>query len=161
MSPHFTIYIFIDYQLPSLSDERTNHFLHPTAYIKPAIEHDTEYSDDVYQRNTLILQTAPPYVIFVSSRSMIRTLTYYNERRWLPHPENLDFSKLLRGCREESVTHMLLVKASIEVIDLTDDVTLSGEYAVCHGTFADVWKGVWSDRLENTDKFVSMHSNLS
>lgn len=59
------------------------------------------------------------------------------------------------------MTHMLLVKASIEVIDLTDDVTLSGEYAVCHGTFADVWKGVWSDRLENTDKFVSMHSNLS
>ena len=41
---------------------------------------------------------------------MMRSVRYYNDRRWLP--ENLDYSKLLRGCLEESVTHTLLVKAS-------------------------------------------------
>lgn len=89
---------------------------------------------------------------------MIRTLTYYNERRWIP--ENLDYSKLLRGCREEDVTYTLLVKASIEVIDLTDDVTMIGECAVSYGTFADVWKGVWTDRQEKGTHHLVSPSNL-
>lgn len=104
---------------------------------------------DVFQRNALLLQTQPRYVIFASERSMIRSVTYYDQRRWLP--ENLDYSKLLRGCRQEGVTYMLLVKASIDVIDLTDDVTRVGDSAVAHGAFADVWKGLWTDRREKNE----------
>ena len=146
ISPRCTIYLLIDapYDLSAKEREELTHPFASNAIVPSALDHDIESSVDIYQRNALILQTLPPYLVFVSSRSMIRTLTYYNERRWIP--ENLDYSKLLRGCREESVTHMLLVKASIQVIDLTDEVTVIGEHAICYGTFADVWKGVWEDR---------------
>ncbi|KAL5485627.1 hypothetical protein ACEPAI_6668 [Sanghuangporus weigelae] len=146
ISPRCTIYLLIDAP-HDLSPKKREQLVHPfasNAVVPSILDHDIESSVDIYQRNALLLQTLPPYLIFVSSRSMIRTLTYYNDRRWIP--ENLDFSKLLRGCREESVTHMLLVKASIEVIDLTDEVTIVGEHAICYGSFADVWKGVWEDR---------------
>lgn len=83
---------------------------------------------------------------------MLRTLDYYNKRRWLPGV--VDYSKLLRGCREESVTYMLLVRASIEVIDLTDDVRTISDCAVSYGAFADVWKGLWSDRTDKNTKLV-------
>ncbi|KAH8109534.1 kinase-like protein [Phellopilus nigrolimitatus] len=156
ISPHIAIYLLLDAPLSIPPEERISrpHFLHRDAHISSNIDHDVEASLDVYQRNALLLQTLPRYVIFVSSRSMIRTLTYYSERRWIP--ENLDYSKLLRGCREESVTHTLLVKASIEVIDLTDDVTMIGDYAISYGSFADVWKGVWVDRLDRGKKLVAL-----
>ena len=80
---------------------------------------------------------------------MIRTLTYYAQRRL---PGSVDYNKLLWLCRKEGVTYTLLVKASIEVIDLTDDVTRIGEAPVAHGSFADVWKGLWTDRQDKGRK---------
>lgn len=50
------------------------------------------------------------------------------------------------------MTYTLLVKASIEVIDLTDDVVRVGERPVGLGGFADVWKGVWTDRQDKGKK---------
>ncbi|THH05918.1 hypothetical protein EW145_g4447 [Phellinidium pouzarii] len=153
ISPHLTLYMLIEAPFVN-SPTSFSHFLDHDAPVPSFLDHDVESSVDVYQRNALLLQTLPRYLIFVSSRSMMRTLTYYNERRWLP--ENLDYSKLLRGCREESVTHMLLVKASIEVIDLTDEVTLIGKHAISFGSFADIWKGVWSNRQEKGKNLVAL-----
>lgn len=145
ITPRFALYLLIE-KSSSMDEEalRRPHFLRQVSQTQETIDHDLESSIDVYQRNALLLQTLPQFIIFASARSMIRSVKYYNERRWLP--ENLDFSKLLHGCLGESVAHTLLVKASIEVIDLTDDVTRIGDFAVCHGGFADVWKGLWTDR---------------
>lgn len=152
ISPQVTIYLLIDAPFDNVptKGQGFSHFLDSDAPLPPVIDHDIESPIDVYQRNALLLQTFPDFLYFVSARSMIRTVTYYNERRWLP--ENLDYSKLLRGCREESVTHMLLVRAKVDVVDLTDDVTKIGEYPVSYGSFADVWKAVWTDRSVWTDR---------
>lgn len=148
LTPRFVLYIFID---ASTSDHLAQqpHFLSREAAISEAIDHGVEASIDVYQRNALLLQHLPQYVIFASSRSMIRTLTYYTERRL---PGYVDYNKLLGLCRKESVTYTLLVKASIEVIDLTDDIVRVGEAPVAHGSFADVWKGLWTDRQDKGKK---------
>jgi len=79
---------------------------------------------------------------------MIRTLTYYADRRWVHLADSPDYGKLLRGCRQESVTHTLMVRASIEVHDLTDDVSRIGDSPVAFGGFADVWKALWRDRAD-------------
>ena len=146
ITPRFALYLLIEVSssLDKDAGQQRPHFLRQVGQTQETIDHDLESSIDVYQRNALLLQTLPQFIIFASARSMMRSVRYYNDRRWLP--ENLDYSKLLRGCLEESVTHTLLVKASIEVIDLTDDVTRIGDFAVCHGGFADVWKGLWTDR---------------
>lgn len=152
VSPQVTVYLLIDAPFDNIPYDRHEfpHFLDNNAPLPPVIDHDVESPIDVYQRNALLLQTFPRFLFFVSARSMIRTVTYYNERRWIP--ENLDYNKLLRGCREESVTHMLLVRAKVEVMDLTDDVTKIGDYPVSYGSFADVWKAVWTDRNVWTDR---------
>jgi len=145
ITPRLALYLLIEAPPSRDKDAALRpHFLRQVGQTQETIDHDLESSIDVYQRNALLLQTLPQFIVFASARSMMRSIRYYNDRRWLP--ENLDYSKLLRGCLEESVTHMLLVKASIEVIDLTDDVTRIGDFAVCHGGFADVWKGLWTDR---------------
>ncbi|KAI5117036.1 hypothetical protein M0805_004743 [Coniferiporia weirii] len=155
ISPRFTIYMLIEAPFVNVREgPKPPHFLDRHAPVPPFLEHDVESSIDIYQRNALLLQTQPRFLIFVSARSLIRTLTYYAERRWLPG--NLDYSKLLRGCREESVTHTLLVKAKIEVNDLTDDVGVVGEYAVSYGSFADVWRGVWAERQTGERKMVAL-----
>lgn len=147
LSPRFTIYLLIDAPLSTPSKcQREPEYLRRTERVCTPLDYDVESAVDVYQRNAILLRTCPCYVIFVSARSMARTLKYYNDRRW--SAEILEYSNLLRICIEESVTYTLLAKASIEVIDLTDDVTTIGECAISFGTFADVWKGVWVDRQE-------------
>lgn len=136
---------------------RGRHFLDESADAPLLIDGDLESALDVYQRNALLLQSQPQYLIFASSRSMERSLKYYNERSW--SPANLDYSKLLRGCREKDVTYTLLTKASIEVLDLTDDVRIIGAHACGFGSFADVWKGIWYDRQKGEVK-QNVVSNL-
>ena len=41
----------------------------------------------------------------------------------------------------------LLVKGDVPVTDLTEDVKLYGDCAVEHGSFADIWKGEWVERV--------------
>ena len=147
LSPRFALYLLID--APLTTQDACSHeppFLQCSGKVSISLNHDIESAIDVYQRNTMILQSDPAYIIFVSARAMTRTLRYYNDRRWMQ--ANLDYRRLLEGCFEESVTFTLLQKASIEVIDLTDDITVIGECAISFGTFADVWKAVWADRQE-------------
>jgi len=50
-------------------------------------------------------------------------------------------------CRQkdlkESVTKTLVLKGSIAITDLTDEVRTVGDAPIAFGGFADVWKGMW------------------
>lgn len=146
-----TIYLLLDVK----SQPQPNcdaHFLSNKPDAPLSIDGDIESSLDVYQRNALLLQKQPQYILFASSRSMTRTLTYYNQRQF--EPANIDYSKLLRGCRETDVTYTLMTKASIDIHDLTDDVKIIESHPSCFGSFADVWKGIWKDRHRPGDASV-------
>ena len=149
IAPNATIYLLLDVAPEPWSIPDT-HFLASTPDAPLSIDGDIESSLDVYQRNALLLQSQPQYLLFASSRSMARTLTYYNQRQFVP--ANIDYSKLLRGCREKDVTYTLMTKSSIDILDLTDDVKFVESHPSCFGSFADVWKGVWNDRQQPGDR---------
>lgn len=45
---------------------------------------------------------------------------------------------------QEEVTKTLVVKGSIAVTDLTDHVIRVGDAPKAHGSFSDIWIGIWS-----------------
>lgn len=59
-------------------------------------------------------------------------------------------SKLKAKCREkhirEGLMKTLVVRGSVSVCDLTEDVKLLGDGPIEHGSFADIWKGEWEER---------------
>ena len=55
---------------------------------------------------------------------------------------------------QETITKTLVVKGSVILTDLTDEV-VKGEAAVAHGRFSDVWKGIWNDPIERRPRPVS------
>ena len=55
---------------------------------------------------------------------------------------------------QETITKTLVVKGSVILTDLTDEV-VKGEAAVAHGRFSDVWKGIWNDPIERRPRSVS------
>lgn len=106
----------------------------------------------------MILQTYPPHLYFASLRSAFLSLASYDEFRWIS--EHQDYSRLKQRCRQkflqETVTKTLVVKGSVILTDLTDEIVLRGTSAVCHGSFSDVWKGVWNDPVEKRPQTVSI-----
>lgn len=40
--------------------------------------------------------------------------------------------------------------------DLTDEVVIMGDSAVAHGSFADVWKGMWVDPIDRRQRTVAL-----
>ncbi|EDR02225.1 uncharacterized protein LACBIDRAFT_309851 [Laccaria bicolor S238N-H82] len=57
---------------------------------------------------------------------------------------------------QEIVTKTLVVKGSVILTDLSDEV-VKGDAAVAHGTFSDVLKGTWNDPIERRPRSVSRH----
>ncbi|EDR05945.1 uncharacterized protein LACBIDRAFT_302109 [Laccaria bicolor S238N-H82] len=55
---------------------------------------------------------------------------------------------------QETVTKTLVLKGSVILTDLTDEV-VKAEAAVAHGTFSDVWIGNWNDPIERRPRPVS------
>jgi hypothetical protein len=106
----------------------------------------------------MILQTYPRYLYFQSLRTVALSISSYEEFRSIP--EHLDYSRLKQRCRQkflqETVTKTLVVKGSVIITDLTDEVTIVGDSAVAHGSFADVWKGVWVDPIERRQRDVAV-----
>lgn len=106
----------------------------------------------------MILQTYPHHLYFSSLRTVALSISSYDEFRWIQ--EHQDYSRLKQRCRQkflqETVTKTLVVKGSLILTDLTDEVVKQGESAVCHGSFSDVWKGVWNDPVERRARVVSV-----
>ncbi|KAI6008736.1 kinase-like domain-containing protein [Pisolithus orientalis] len=111
------------------------------------IDVDLESASDVHLRNASLLQTHPSILYFSSLTSVVQAISSYDVFRWIP--EHLDYSRLKQRARQkatlETVTKTLLIKGSVVLVDLTDEVTKVGQHPVFHGGFADVWKGVWTN----------------
>ena len=116
----------------------------------------TECAIDVHLRNAMLLNSYPERLYFSSLRLTTLTLSAYNEFRWIQ--EHQDYSRLKQRCRQKflqtQVTKTLVIKGVITLLDLTDEVELIGDSPVGFGSFSDVWKGSWSDRIEQKKKLV-------
>lgn len=123
-----------------------------------SIDVGIEAASDVHLRNAMILQTYPNYLYFSSLRTVSLSISSYDEFRWIQ--EHQDYSRLKQRCRQkflqESVTKTLVLRPSVVLTDLTDQVKMIGNSAVCHGSFSDVWKGKWSDPIEQRTRFVAV-----
>ncbi len=76
--------------------------------------------------------------------------------RWIQ--EHQDYSRLKQRCRQkflqQGVTKTLVIKGTLALLDMTDEVELIGSSPVGYGSFSDVWKGWWKDRVEKREKMV-------
>ncbi|KAG6334576.1 hypothetical protein ID866_4513 [Astraeus odoratus] len=106
-----------------------------------------ESASDVHLRNASLLQRNPALLYFSSLTSIVQAISSYDQSRWIP--EHLDYSRLKQRARQkgmlETVTKTLVVKGSVLLVDLTDEVTKVGQHPVYHGGFSDVWKGIWTN----------------
>ncbi|KAG6811060.1 hypothetical protein H0H92_009149 [Tricholoma furcatifolium] len=131
----------------------------PPSTIKNVdVEVGIESASDVHLRNSMILHTYPQHLYFSGLQPMALSLSSYDEFRW--NPEHQDYSRLKQRCRQkflqETVTKTLIIKNSIVLTDLTEEVVPIGTCAVGHGGFADVWKGVWNDPIEKRPRHVAV-----
>jgi len=115
-----------------------------------------ESASDVHLRNAMILQTYPTRLYFSSLRTVALSISSYDEFRWIQ--EHQDYSRLKQRCRQkflqETVTKTLVVRGSLILTDLTDEIVIIGDSAVAHGSFSDVWKGNWDDPVERRPRIV-------
>ncbi|KAF5375946.1 hypothetical protein D9615_008211 [Tricholomella constricta] len=122
------------------------------------IEIGIESASDVHLRNAMILQTYPRRLYFSSLRLVALSVSSYDEFRWIQ--EHQDYSRLKQRCRQkflqETVTKTLVVKGSVILTDLTDEIVNIGTCAAGHGAFADVWKAVWNDPVEKRSRTVAL-----
>ncbi|KAG6919677.1 hypothetical protein DXG01_002620 [Tephrocybe rancida] len=122
------------------------------------VEVGVESASDVHLRNSMILQTYPHYLYFSALRPVALSVSSYDEFRWIQ--EHQDYSRLKQRCRQkflqETVTKTLVVKGSVILTDLTDEVVHIGTCAAGHGAFADVWKAVWNDPVEKRSRHVAL-----
>ncbi|THH31206.1 hypothetical protein EUX98_g2985 [Antrodiella citrinella] len=113
------------------------------------IECDVETVPDVHIRNGILLRTSPRYILFIDLPSLITALTV-TPLSSSPSSLSVSLNKLKTICRDKNIREglmkTLLVKGSVPVVDLTDEVKLYGECAVEHGSFADIWKGEWVEK---------------
>ncbi|KAH8094475.1 kinase-like domain-containing protein [Cristinia sonorae] len=114
------------------------------------IECDTESVPDVHIRNTILLLTSPRYILFSSLPSLVTAITVTPSTS-LSSPLSPSLVRLKTTCREkhirEGLMKTLLVKGDVPVTDLTEEVKLYGDCAVEHGSFADIWKGEWVEKM--------------
>ncbi|EDR05947.1 uncharacterized protein LACBIDRAFT_329110 [Laccaria bicolor S238N-H82] len=107
--------------------------------------------------NATILITYLHFLYFSSLRTVALSISSYDEFGRIQ--EHQDHSRLKQRCRQkflqETVTKTLVVKGSVILTDLSDEV-VKGEAAVAHGTFSDVRKGTWNDPIERRPRSVAI-----
>ncbi|KAH7886676.1 kinase-like domain-containing protein [Phlebopus sp. FC_14] len=131
------------------------------------IDVGVESPSDVHLRNASLLQRNPAHLYFSSLTSIVQAISSYDEFRWIA--EHVDFSRLKQRARQkatqEKVTKTLVVKGSVLLVDLTDEVTKIGQDPVCHGGFSDVWKGIWKNGSGNSKavalKFLRQYQSVA
>lgn len=122
------------------------------------IDVDIESPADVHLRNASLLQRHPDRLHFSSLTSVTQAIVHYDSFRWVS--EHLDYSRLKQRARQkailEKVTKTLVVKGNILLVDLTEEVEKVGDAPVCGGSFADVWKGIWTNAHSGTQPVRSI-----
>ena len=106
-----------------------------------------EKEEDVDMRNTIIFQSRPQTLYFSSLSSMALSITALERNREGTDNAASPYLSLRIRCRQkdlkESVTKTLILKGTIAITDLTDEVRFVGDSPIAFGGFADVWRGVW------------------
>jgi hypothetical protein len=129
------------------------------------IDVDIESPADVHLRNASLLQQHPARLYFSSLTSVTQAIAHYDSFRWVS--EHLDYSRLKQRARQkatlEQLTKTLVVKGSVLLVDLTDEVEKVGNAPVSGGSFADVWKGIWTNSHNGTQpvRHIQSSSRLS
>ncbi|EIW77962.1 kinase-like protein [Coniophora puteana RWD-64-598 SS2] len=124
------------------------------------IECGTDSASDVHLRNAATLQSHPHHLYFSSLASIVRAISAYDEVRAARSAAHVDYSRLRQRCRQkatvEGVTKTLVVKGSVLLVDLTEEVVRVGNMPLASGAFSDVWKGVWRDGREGRERAVAI-----
>ena len=106
-----------------------------------------EKEEDVDMRNAMIFQSLPQAVYFSSLSSMALSITAFERNREGTDTAASQYLSLRIRCRQkdlkESVTKTLILKGTIAITDLTDEVRMVGDTPIAFGGFADVWRGAW------------------
>jgi hypothetical protein len=106
-----------------------------------------EKEEDVDMRNAATFQSYPQTLYFSSLSSMALSITSFERNREGSDTAASQYLSLRIRCRQkdlkESVTKTLVLKGTIPIPDLTDEVRRVGEAPIAFGGFADVWRGVW------------------
>ncbi|KZT18153.1 kinase-like protein [Neolentinus lepideus HHB14362 ss-1] len=122
------------------------------------IDCDYESATDVHMRNTILLRSNPSQIYFRSLTSIVKSLTWSHD--FEATPGQWDYTRLKARCRDrsirEAVKQTLTLRGTVAVTDLTEDVVRIGDSPVCHGSFADIWKGTWTDRVDKSTRIVAM-----
>jgi len=120
---------------------------------------DIEQVPDVHIRNSILLRTSPQYIVFSSLPSIITAIkvtpsfssSFSANASSLPLPLDVSLSKLKTLCNEKHVRDGLMknftVKGNVSVMDLTEEVEVLGDSPEEHGSFADIWKGEWQEKV--------------
>lgn len=106
-----------------------------------------EKEEDVDMRNAVIFQSHPQTLYFSSLSSMAISITAFERNREGTDTAASPYLSLRIRCRQkdlkEAVTKTLVLKGSIAITDLTDEVRMVGDAPIAFGGFADVWRGIW------------------
>ena len=106
-----------------------------------------EKEEDIDMRNAITFQSYPQTLYFSCLSSMALSITALERSREGTDTAASQFLSLRIRCRQkdlkESVTKTLIIKGTIAITDLTDEVRMVGDSPIAFGGFADVWRGVW------------------
>ena len=115
-----------------------------------------EKEEDVDMRNSVILQSDPQTLYFSSLPSMALSITVLERIGEGNETDASPYLPLRIRCRQkdlkESVTKTLVLKGSIAITDLTDEVYMVGDAPIAFGGFADVWRGMWRNPDHEEDE---------
>ena len=102
---------------------------------------------DVDMRNATTFQSHPQTLYFSSLSPMVLSITAFERNREGTDTAASPYLPLRVRCRQkdlkESVTKTLVLKGTVAIADLTDEVRMVGDTPIAFGGFADVWRGVW------------------
>ena len=106
-----------------------------------------EKEEDVDMRNAVIFQSHPQTLYFSSLSSMVISITAFEQNREGTDTSASPYLSLRIRCRQkdqkEGVTKTLILKGSIPITDLSDEVRMVEDAPIAFGGFADVWRGMW------------------
>lgn len=142
MSPTVALYVLGD-----MDEDLSTLGRHPAPHpVTISIDCGLEEVSDVHLRNTVLLHHLPNHIYFSNLLSIAKTINLYQIGS-LFADDHADYTRLMHRCQQkatqEQLTKTLVVKGSM-LADLTDQVARIGNSPVAHGSFSDVWKGVWT-----------------
>ena len=107
-----------------------------------------EKEEDVDMRNANLFRSYPQTLYFSSLPSMALSISAFERNGEGTNTTASLYLPLRVRCRQkdlkESVTKTLVLKGTIAIADLTDEVRMVGDTPIAFGGFADVWRGVWA-----------------